>query len=113
MVMKNIEKLGYKLQSNTAPLTHAHLSQDGYIHELHIRVIQEDVLIAQAIFLVSNKAFLHPEIISVEPDHRRKGIATAIYLEAEQITGLKIIKPDNHSEEAEAFWKQKNKKFGT
>lgn len=49
---------------------------------------------------------------AVMPEHRRKGLATAMYQMAEGKTG-KSIKPDtSRSEDAKALWSQKNRPFG-
>jgi GNAT superfamily N-acetyltransferase len=52
-------------------------------------------------------------LVDVHPDHRRKGIASAMYQLLEHKTGLKAI-PDleAQSKEGAALWRQKNRKFG-
>jgi 8-oxo-dGTP pyrophosphatase MutT (NUDIX family)/GNAT superfamily N-acetyltransferase len=49
--------------------------------------------------------------LQVDPEHRRKGLATAMYKLAEEKSGLKI-KPGVLTDMGEIFWSQKNREFG-
>lgn len=44
----------------------------------------------------------------VHPEHRRKGIASAMYDWAEELGGKPMAPADSHSDYAEAFWKARN-----
>jgi len=46
--------------------------------------------------------------VEIEPDHRRKGLATALYNYAEKLTGEKIIPDPNNSKDAKAFWQSRS-----
>lgn len=49
----------------------------------------------------------------VLPEHRRKGIASAVYKKVQKDTGLKIIPfQDEQTEDAKALWSQPNRPFG-
>lgn len=50
--------------------------------------------------------------IGVRKDYRRKGIATAIYIWIEDIMGVSLAPAKSHSDLAEKFWTQKDRKFG-
>ena len=50
--------------------------------------------------------------IEVRPEYRRQGIATALYVWAEQISGLKFQPDEPHTEAASALWGQKGRPFG-
>jgi GGDEF domain-containing protein/GNAT superfamily N-acetyltransferase len=55
---------------------------------------------------------LHPTMVRVAEAHRRKGLATAMYVRAEQILGAKFHRGAYQSPEAKALWNQKNRPFG-
>lgn len=49
--------------------------------------------------------------VEVSPDHRRKGIATAMYDAGEDIAGRKFVPdPSGHSSDAAAFWKNRSRR---
>jgi ribosomal protein S18 acetylase RimI-like enzyme len=48
----------------------------------------------------------------VHPDHRRKGIANAMYSLFEQKTGMKLRPDEDQSEDAKTLWSQPNRPFG-
>jgi GNAT superfamily N-acetyltransferase len=52
--------------------------------------------------------------VDVRRDHRRKGLASAMYAHAEKISGKKIkdIGPENRTSSGRALWNQKNRQFG-
>lgn len=56
--------------------------------------------------------YLLPNNVEVNPEFRRKGIASAMYVFAEQETGLKARPHNIQSPEGHALWNQKDRKFG-
>lgn len=48
----------------------------------------------------------------VHPDHRRKGIGTALYDYAEELAGRPAAPAAWHTDEAEAFWQNRQRKHG-
>jgi len=61
----------------------------------------------------AGKAYLHPARADVETEHRRKGLASAMYAHAEKTTGLKIDKLKSHqSKDAQDLWSNPNRSFG-
>jgi GNAT superfamily N-acetyltransferase len=50
--------------------------------------------------------------IEVRPEYRRQGIATALYVWAEQLSGLRFLPDEPHTEAAQALWGQKSRPFG-
>ena len=51
--------------------------------------------------------------VEVDPNHRRKGIASQLYMIAEQIAGKRFQPSLPHTPDAEAFWGQKGRQFGS
>jgi GNAT superfamily N-acetyltransferase len=50
--------------------------------------------------------------VAIKKPHKRKGIGTEIYRQAEKISGKKLIPSEEFSDEAEALWSQPNRPFG-
>jgi GNAT superfamily N-acetyltransferase len=50
--------------------------------------------------------------IEVRPEYRRQGIATALYVWAEQLSGLRFLPDEPHTEAAQALWGQRSRPFG-
>ena len=48
--------------------------------------------------------------VEVRPDYRRKGVATEMYNYMEEVTGKKLKPAKKNSEDAQAFWSDRNKK---
>lgn len=47
---------------------------------------------------------IKPWYTVIQSEHRRKGLATAMYLCVEEITGLKLQPSDDQSSDAKLFW---------
>lgn len=50
--------------------------------------------------------------VGVDPEFRRRGIASTMYKLAEDISGKKIIPETTHTADAEAFWNNPKRNFG-
>lgn len=50
--------------------------------------------------------------VEIDPEFRRRGLATAMYAWAERLSGKKFRPATSHTDAAEAFWKQKKRPFG-
>jgi len=50
--------------------------------------------------------------VEVDPAFRRQGLATAMYSWAEQLSGKAFKPASSHTNDAEAFWRQKTRPFG-
>lgn len=48
----------------------------------------------------------------VEPEHRRKGLASAMYSHYQKMTGHRLTPDEQQSDEAKALWAQPNRPFG-
>jgi hypothetical protein len=48
----------------------------------------------------------------VNAAHRRKGVATSMYIHAEKALGITIVKDSKQSDACKAFWAQKDRPFG-
>lgn len=60
-----------------------------------------------------HKGLLHVTFSRTDPDHQRKGLASAAYSMIEQRTGKKVhSSPGNRSADAKKLWSQPNRSFG-
>jgi GNAT superfamily N-acetyltransferase len=50
--------------------------------------------------------------VKVDPNFRRKGVATQMYLYAEKHYGEKLVPSVNQSEDSKALWSNPTRKFG-
>lgn len=75
----------------------------------------ENEIVAQAFFVMSDEK-LHCNDVEVSEDHRRKGIATSLYVAAENIFQMPVSNMWDGYESQEkmgrALWKQPNRPFG-
>lgn len=55
---------------------------------------------------------IYPEFTEIHPEHRRKGLASAMYKTVETATNLKVIPSEQQSSQAELLWYQSNRPFG-
>lgn len=62
-------------------------------------------------FIIQNNRLL-PNNIEITAEFRRKGIATRIYVKAEEITGLIIKQPNIQSHDGRLFWAQTSRPLG-
>jgi hypothetical protein len=63
----------------------------------------------------SDGAHIMPFTSEVHPDHQRKGLATAMYKEAERVSGKTLIPESDgqqQTDDAKALWNQKDRPFG-
>lgn len=60
------------------------------------------------IYVDRKRNYLRVSSVYVKEDHRRKGIASALYDYAEQIIGKKIKPANEVSNDAEIFWKSRS-----
>jgi hypothetical protein len=81
------------------------------VYEIKVFDIKDGTLVAQSSFDYDDNNKLKGTL-DVRPDKRRMGIATEIYKLAEKIIGDIIFPEEKHTEDAEKFWRQKNRSFG-
>jgi ribosomal protein S18 acetylase RimI-like enzyme len=84
---------------------------------LDIQVKHGKDVVAKADFVTDqNHEFGHCQNVFVESEHRRHGIATALYVFAELILGVKLENfwdnTKNQQEDAAKFWNRPNRPFG-
>ena len=62
-------------------------------------------------FIVKDGRLL-PNNVEVKPEFRRQGLATSMYVFAEEETGMTTHPHNIQSEEGRALWAQPNRPFG-
>lgn len=117
--LKSLRKMiEEKMQKSDAPpeykishVTHAADADGG--DRIHVSVHHGAERVGHANFWVYHQSLV-PDATAVHKDHRRKGLANAMYQHAEKVTGKRIERPDDDSQtnDAKAFWDQPNRKFG-
>lgn len=71
------------------------------IHSIH----KDLGVVGEAVFAFDrNKLEITPGNTSVKQDHRRKGLATAMYKLAESYAGVKLTPSKDQSDDAKIFW---------
>jgi GNAT superfamily N-acetyltransferase len=71
---------------------------------------QDDGVVGEAVFAYDkNLGEIRPGNVQVNPDHRRKGLATKMYKMAESYSGLKLIPSKDQSFDAKSFWEYYHK----
>ena len=72
------------------------------------------VMVGDVEFIITKNEQLLPNKVHVEPEFRRKGIASAMYVLAEKETGMKIRRHDLQEPDGAALWdKNPDRKFGS
>jgi GNAT superfamily N-acetyltransferase len=103
--IEKVRQFGYRFRYRTE--THKRTT------ELFIEVTNDDRLVARANFTDFQE--LCSQNVFVDPAHRRKGIATAMYVFAE-LYFSKSLYPlwdaNEQTAESQALWKQPNRPFG-
>ncbi len=76
-----------------------------------IQAIKQDYgVVGEAVFAYDrNLGEIRPGNVQVNPDHRRKGLATQMYQKAESYSGLKLIPSKDQSSDAKSFWEYYHK----
>ena len=92
------------------------LDDSGEFHQLDIEVKKNTEVVAEGFFVCERENF-HGNDVEVNSDHRRKGIATAMYVTAEKIMGKTLVNywdesGESQTEMGQVFWGQKNRPFG-
>jgi hypothetical protein len=72
---------------------------------LDFQLLHGGQAVGQAVFTVMpSQQVVQAELADVQPEHRRRGLASAIYVCAEKITGCTLIPGANQTEDGKAFW---------
>lgn len=112
------EKEGYKISHSIKLNPKVDPNNKWDDHDHTITVFAHD---NQGNFVGKAPFFFHPKQSSIVPvgtqvheDHRRKGLATAMYRYAEKIMEKPILSdnPGGRTKDAEALWSQPNRPFG-
>lgn len=99
------QKEGYRLEHSR--------DLNGQSHQIHAYSPKGEKIGEARIKEESSHLVHHPEHeLYINPSHRRKGLATAMYNLIENKTGKKIKPSEQQSLSAKALWNQPNKPFG-
>lgn len=60
--------------------------------------------VGEAVLAHLHKGQLHPESVIVEKSHRRRGIASAMYRMAENVTGRRVVPGPGQTEDGKKLW---------
>jgi hypothetical protein len=103
---------GYKIKHGhpraVAAKGDAHPSKDRFYVEAHDKHGKP----AGSAQFAHKNGHIVSEGTMVPSDHRRKGLATAMYAHAEKISGKKTVPDDELTPGGEALWRQKARPFG-
>lgn len=112
------KKEGYKIMHSPLDRKAAHPSDNGYADPsdkfgFRISAIKDGVEVGFALVSWSHE---HKGISShetkIHPEHRRKGLATALYQYAEQLSGKRMYPHHSQTSEANELWAQPDRPFG-
>ena len=105
--IKKVYEKGYKI--------HYELEEDNKYKKLDFEVYLGDKVVAEAFFVHSGDEF-HCNGIEVFEEHRRKGIATSLYVSAEEILKCELsniwTSSESQTNMGDFLWQQPNRPFG-
>jgi GNAT superfamily N-acetyltransferase len=107
-VREKLREMGYVVSHS--------IHRDRFLKNLDVCVRFKGAIVAEACFTDDgDSAYCHH--VKVEPEFRRRGIATAMYRYAESVFLKKLENhwhddPETQSPEAMAFWAQPHRPFG-
>jgi 2'-5' RNA ligase/GNAT superfamily N-acetyltransferase len=82
-------------------------------NQLYVLAYLDGKHVGSANFILKSD-YLYPNDVQVEPEYRRKGIASAMYIFAEEETELKLRPHSIQTPEGQALWHQnRDRKFGS
>jgi DNA mismatch repair protein MutH len=101
--VRKVVAQGYEISYNFRP--------DG--HYLDLGVTLNCLPVAQATFaVITPKAEIQNEHVHTNGRHRRHGLANAMYVCAEKITGFRIVPASNQTDDGRALWQQSKRPWG-
>lgn len=99
---------GYRLEHKNLPPQNG-----GTLHQTHVTAYAPDGSRAGYAEIWHHPGgYLQTDVVSVRPEHQRRGLAGAMYALAERVTGKKMKPGYSQSPEAEALWADPNRQFG-
>lgn len=113
-VIRKVLDAGYKLEHDRSEPTRIDQYAPSTV-KLQIRAYRGETLVGWAHFSDSCFGLLvgldgEPHVL---PEHRRKGIGSAMYVYVEELTGHTVEDhPGTRTPEAQAMWDQPNRPFG-
>jgi predicted N-acetyltransferase YhbS len=108
--MKNIPKYEDFLNESSITYTIKEIDKD----EFTVYAKMSNKIVGELRLIKSKfKPVLKGGTISVDPNFRRKGIASSMYVFAEEELGMKFVKSDDVlTPDGKALWDSPNRKFG-
>jgi len=104
-------KLSFELSDGTSNRNPEHRDEFGVYVHYHGKMIASAYFRHRGDHLEPMDDDGKPSV-NVASEHRRKGVASAMYEYAESISDVKVIPSQGRTDEGKAFWKQPNRKFG-
>ncbi len=100
----------FLFESSTVEYSISNIEDNDYI----VRSKINSKSVGELRFIKSqNKPVLMAGSLSVDPSHRRKGIASSMYVFAEEELGMKFVKSDDVlTPDGKLLWNNPNRKFG-
>jgi len=97
-------------ESSTVEYSISNIEDNDYI----VRAKINSKSVGELRFIKSqNKPVLMAGSLSVDPSHRRKGIASSMYVFAEEELGMKFVKSEDVlTPDGKLLWNNPNRKFG-
>lgn len=90
-----------------------HRKRANYPDDLIVFVLDKSGMEIASVVVEVEQNHVSTNALGVDHKHRRKGIATEMYIYIEKITGKIIDSPEeDRSEHGDSFWKQNNRPFG-
>jgi predicted N-acetyltransferase YhbS len=83
-------------------------------NEYVVKAIKDGKEVGELRFIKSKfEPVLKATIVSVDPNHRRQGIASSMYVYAEKELGMKFVQTDEVlTPDGKSLWNSANKKWG-
>lgn len=108
--MKNIPTFENFLNESSVTYTIKEIDKDEFI----VYAKMSSKIVGELRFIKSKfKSVLKGGTISVDPNYRRKGIASSMYVFAEEKLEMKFVKSDDVlTPDGKALWDSPNRKFG-
>jgi len=104
-----VERKGYTISHDEIPSNSGDFGKGGVVVRAYDSSGNE---VGDALIYVEDKRTLFPRDVNVDENHRRQGLASAMYEYAEKIKKRKLRPSGDQTSEAQKLWSQPNRPFG-